>query len=60
MKHIDRLGLIAISLLLTLLGADKLIYSAQTRSVDQASPRSLATEFSDKIFEDMSKQGVIK
>jgi hypothetical protein len=42
------------------LNADKLIYSAQTRSVDPASPQSLATEFSDKIFEDMNVKGVIK
>lgn len=42
------------------LDADKLIYSAQTRSVDPVSPQSLATEFSDKIFEDMSLKGVIK
>jgi len=42
------------------LKADKLVYSAQTRSVDPASPQSLATEFSNKIFEDMNKKGVIK
>lgn len=42
------------------LNSDKLIYSAQTKSVDPASPQSLASEFSDKIFEDMSKKGVIK
>lgn len=42
------------------LNTDKLIYSAQTRSVDPASPQSLATEFSNKIFEDMNIKGVIK
>lgn len=42
------------------LNSDKLIYSAQTKSVDPASPQSLASEFSDKIFEDMSKKGVIE
>jgi hypothetical protein len=42
------------------LDANKLIYSAQTRSVDPASPQSLATEFSDEIFRDMSAKGVIK
>ncbi len=38
---------------------DKLLYSAQTRSVNPASPQSLASEFSSKIFENMSKSGVI-
>src|SRR5215217_2021676 len=38
------------------LDADKLIYSAQTTSVDPASPQSLAAEFSKKIFGDMSKK----
>lgn len=42
------------------LNNDKLVYSAQTKSVNPASPESLATEFSNKIFEDMSKKGVIK
>jgi len=42
------------------LSNDKLVYSAQTKSVNPASPESLAKEFSDKIFDDMSKKGVIK
>jgi hypothetical protein len=40
------------------LTADKLIYSAQTKSVNPASPESLASEFSSKIFDDMTKKGV--
>ncbi|WP_256006205.1 hypothetical protein [Pedobacter deserti] len=42
------------------LNADKLLYSGQARSVDPASPQSLATEFSDKIFNDMTQKGIIK
>lgn len=42
------------------LNNDQLLYSAQTKSVNPASPQSLAAEFSDKIFENMSKSGVIK
>ena len=74
MNRIGKFGLMVISLLPLLLVAcssTKLIsswkaddvsdlYSAQTRSVDPASPQSLATEFSEKIFEDMSLKGVIK
>jgi len=39
---------------------DKLLYSAQTRSVNPASPQSLASEFSSKIFENMNKSGIFK
>jgi hypothetical protein len=75
MNRIGKFGLMVISLLPLLLVAcsstklisswkaddvSDLIYSAQTRSVDPASPQSLATEFSEKIFEDMSLKGVIK
>lgn len=42
------------------LNTEKLIYSAQTKSSDPASPQSLATEFSKKLFEDMVNKGVLK
>ena len=42
------------------LNPDKLLYSAQTQTVDPSSPPALANAFSDKIFDDMRKQGLIK
>ncbi|TDQ11449.1 hypothetical protein [Pedobacter metabolipauper] len=39
---------------------DKLLYSAQTRSLDPSSPESLATEFTNTLLADMTKKGVIK
>lgn len=39
---------------------DKLVYSAQTKSVDPKSPQSLAAEFSKILFDDMMKKGVTK
>ncbi|TCD00083.1 hypothetical protein [Pedobacter psychroterrae] len=39
---------------------DKLIYSAQTKTVDPSSPLSLATIFSAKLFNDMKSKGLIK
>ena len=41
------------------LNPDKLLYSAQTRTIDPSSPLALANAFSDKLFNDMRKQGVI-
>lgn len=42
------------------LNPDKLIYSAQTKTVDPSSPLSLATEFSTKLFADMKQKGLIR
>ncbi|WP_316788704.1 hypothetical protein [Pedobacter frigoris] len=39
---------------------DKLVYSAQTKTINPDSPQSLASEFSKTLFEDMVKKGVIK
>lgn len=42
------------------LDANQLIYSVQTKSINPSSPQSLASEFSDKIFTDITKKGVLK
>lgn len=42
------------------LKADKLVYSAQTKSSDPASPQALAGDFTKTLFDDMMKKGIIK
>lgn len=42
------------------LKTDKLVYSAQTKTVDPASPQSLATAFSKRVFDDMREKSLIK
>lgn len=42
------------------LNPDKLLYSAQTKTVDPSSPLSLATDFSTKLFADMKSKALIK
>lgn len=38
---------------------DQLVYSVQTKSVDPASPQSLASEFSKALLDDMAKKGIL-